>query len=122
MSVAGDLNSIRHQLAALAERSKCRVTEFTPQRPTHWSPHTICSPDTGLPLTDAAAWLIIVDALRNPEVEIEEIELHSPPGKKAYVMRLELHPGETPVYIKLQLGSGKVIGRSFHYCTIGEAR
>ena len=30
-------------------------------------------------------------------------------------MKIELEPGQAQLYIKLQLGSGKIIGRSFHY-------
>ena len=35
-------------------------------------------------------------------------------------MHVELGPALPKLYIKLQLGSGKVIGRSFHYSTVQE--
>ena len=30
-------------------------------------------------------------------------------------MRIDIEPGQPQLYVKLQLGSGKIIGRSFHY-------
>ena len=30
-------------------------------------------------------------------------------------MKIDIEPGRPQLYIKLQLGSGKIIGRSFHY-------
>ena len=30
-------------------------------------------------------------------------------------MKIDLAPGQPQLYVKLQLGSGKIIGRSFHY-------
>jgi hypothetical protein len=47
--------------------------------------------------------------------EIEVVELTQPPGKKGYVMSLPSHDPTTPLYVKLQLSSSFVIGRSFHY-------
>lgn len=44
---------------------------------------------------------------------MEEIILDQPPGKKAYVVLAHGWESEK-IYIKLQLGSGQVIGRSFH--------
>ncbi len=43
--------------------------------------------------------------------------LEQPEGKTGYVMKVLL--GTKMVYIKLELGSGKVIGRSFHYSEEG---
>ena len=30
-------------------------------------------------------------------------------------MKIDIEPGQPRLYVKLQLGSGKIIGRSFHY-------
>ena len=30
-------------------------------------------------------------------------------------MKIDLEPGQPRVYVKLQLGAGRIIGRSFHY-------
>jgi hypothetical protein len=45
--------------------------------------------------------------------EIETIELDHPPGRTGYVIKTA-GSGGVQIYIKLELGSGKVIGRSFH--------
>ena len=44
---------------------------------------------------------------------MECVILEQPPGKKGYVMKPDI--GAKSVYIKFQMGAGKVIGRSFHY-------
>ena len=40
--------------------------------------------------------------------------LDRPPGKTGYVLKIDLNPGRPQLYVKLELGSGVVIGRSFH--------
>ena len=45
--------------------------------------------------------------------EIKEVVLRQPPGKRAYEMIVKL--GGRELYIKLELGSGKIFGRSFHW-------
>ena len=35
-------------------------------------------------------------------------------ANKGYVMKIDLNPGRPLLYVKLELGSGEVIGRSFH--------
>ncbi len=45
---------------------------------------------------------------------LKEVSLNKPPGKKGYVMEIPVK-GWRPIYIKLQLGSGQVFGRSFHH-------
>ena len=32
-------------------------------------------------------------------------------------MKIDIEPGQPQLYVKLQLQSGKIIGRSFHYST-----
>jgi hypothetical protein len=46
-----------------------------------------------------------------------EVVLEKPAGKKASVMLIDLADGKAPVYVKVQLGSGRIIGRSFHRST-----
>lgn len=107
--------SKRHQLITLARRKRARVVDWSPERPTDWRPQSVRNPDGILDthFTDAAAWDLIVSQL-SAGCEVETIILEKPPGAKGYVMLIELEPGR-PIYIKLQLGSGKIIGRSFHY-------
>ena len=64
--------------------------------------------------TDAAAWEHIAARLEEGH-PIETVELHSPKGAIGYVMKIDLEPGQAQLYVKLQLGSGKIIGRGFHY-------
>jgi len=85
--------------------------------PTDWRPNQIRSPTSGDFFTQDGAWHFIADLLESGH-SIEEIILCKPPGRRAYVMHVELGPNLPKLYIKLQLGSGKVIGRSFHYSTV----
>ena len=75
-----------------------------------WNPDGIL--DTHF--SDAAAWELIASQLE-ADCEVETIILEKPPGATGYVMLIELEPDAKPIYIKLQLGSGKIFGRSFHY-------
>ncbi len=108
--------SIRHQLVVLARRGRARNTEFTRDRPTDWRPEQVRNPDGVLDthFTDASAWELIASKLED-EHPVEIVELRKPPGAKAYVMKIDIEPGRPPLYVKLQLGSGQIIGRSFHY-------
>lgn len=108
--------SIRKELIILARRSDARTSAFSSDRPTDWRPGSVRNPHGGFEpsFTDASAWDFIADRLE-ADCEVETIILKKPPGAKGYVMLIELEPCERPVYIKVQLGSGKIIGRSFHY-------
>ena len=107
-------SSVRHELAVLARRKKARVVQWSSERPSDWRPSQVREPSTDMPYTEVGAWHLIADLLDRGH-PLEEIVLCKPPGKRAYVMHVELEPGQPRLYIKLQLGNGKVIGRSFHY-------
>src|SRR5262249_43534148 len=109
-----NLDSIRCELATLAKRKKARVMAWNPNAPNDWRPTQVKHPITGGFYTDAGAWQLIAELLDGGH-PLEEIILCKPPGKRAYVMHVELAVGQPKLYIKLELGSGKVIGRSFHY-------
>ena len=68
--------------------------------------------------TDASAWEFIAAKVESGE-NIEVVRLHKPKGATGYVMRIDLGPDVPALYVKLQLGSGRVIGRSFHYSERG---
>ena len=108
--------SIRNQLVLLSRRSGARVTEHRPERPTDWRPGQVFNPEGILDsyFTDSSAWELIANKLEN-EHPVEVVELRKPPGAKGYVMKVDIESGKPQLYIKLQLGSGQVIGRSFHY-------
>ena len=104
-----DLVAARHELTVLSRRKSARVLGW----PRDWRPYEIADPKTGEPFTDSSAWEFVARLLEDSNVTVEEVVLDSPPGKTAYVLHTELNARR--VYIKLQLGSGTVIGRSFHY-------
>jgi len=82
--------------------------------PTEWRPQTLRDPESPEQyFTDERAWQCVADAL-DAGIPVEVIELQKPPGKKGYVLRLPGCPPVQTIYVKLQLGSDKVIGRSFH--------
>lgn len=106
--MAADLDSIRHQLAVLARRKKARVID----KPNKWRPHEVICQETGAPFTDAGAWEYIADLLDRGH-PLEEAAQEQPPGVTAYVMLVAL--AEETLYIKVRLGAGFILGRSFHY-------
>lgn len=92
------------------------MTAFTYDQPTDWRPEQVRNPDGLLDthFTDASAWELIASKIESGH-PLETIQLEKPPGATGYVMRIDLEPSQPQLYIKLQLGSGKIIGRSFHY-------
>ena len=105
-------NDIRWQLIALARSRRTRSSQFSPSRPTHWAPYEVRRPDSGEAFTADGAWNFIVELLEGG-CDIEEIVLAQPPGRRAYVILVDGWAGDK-IYIKLQLGGGVIIGRSFH--------
>ncbi|MEK8021064.1 MAG: hypothetical protein VSS75_029690 [Candidatus Parabeggiatoa sp.] len=115
-SVNENLKQIRRELALLARRKEARIIGC-PEKgmPSDWQPHQVINPEDGLPFTKSTAWYYIAKLLEDSQQALEEIVLHHPPGKRAFVLHVDMGPHLPKLYIKLQLGSGKVIGRSFHY-------
>ena len=113
------LDEITHQLIVLSERNDARVTDWTRDRPTDWRPEQVRNPNGMLDthFTDTSAWELIATQLRAGCV-VEVVELRKPPGARGYVLKIPIESGRPYVYIKLQLGAGKIIGRSFHYSKI----
>ena len=113
-----DLDSIRRELTVLARNKKLRVKEWSRDAPSDWRPTQVRNPDAeGFCFTDISAWHFIAALLEDGH-PLEEIMLYQPPGARGYVMYVELEPGRPKLYIKLELRSGKIIGRSFHYSFI----
>ena len=106
----------RHQLVVLARRKDARITDFSQDRPTDWRPGQVRNPagllDTHF--TDAAAWELIASRIEDGHA-LEIVPLDKPRGATGYVMKIALEPEQPELYVKLQLASGKIIGRSFHY-------
>jgi len=114
-----NLDQIRRELALLARRKNARIIGC-PQKgmPSDWQPHQVINPVDGLPFTKSTVWHYIANLLENSHQPIEENVLSHPPDKRAFVMHVDMGSAQPKLYIKLQLGSGKVIGRSFHYSEI----
>ena len=64
--------------------------------------------------TDITAWELIACRLEAGEA-VKVVPLNKPPGAKAYVMLINLGLDVPELYVKLQLGPRKILGRSFHY-------
>ena len=81
-----------------------------------WRPAEVHNPTAVLEthFTEETAWAFIVSRLEAGE-EVEVIELHKPQGAKGYVMKIALGSDLPKLYVKLQMGSARVFGRSFHY-------
>ena len=105
--------SIRRDLARLCRSRKTRTAEFSSSRPTQWQPWKTVHPQTKEIFTEDGAWQFAADLLDAGEL-LKEVLLEKPPGKKGYVMVIPVE-GRRPIYIKLQLGAGRVFGRSFHH-------
>ncbi len=104
----------RRQLALLARRPRARQTVFSSVRPTKWQPEQVSNPLCGMPFTDASAWDLVASRLEEGH-EVEVVTLRKPPGATGYVMRIKLDTTVPTVYVKLELGAGRILGRSFHY-------
>lgn len=95
---------------------------FRRERPTRWHPELVQNPDRGedqffataAAFTDETAWAFIRKHLERGEF-VQVIALDKPPGRKGFVMKIDLGSDMPKLYVKLQLGSGIVWGRSFHY-------
>lgn len=108
-------DEIRGQLEALARSRRTRTREFSPDRPCDWRALGMKHPKgNGETFTEDGCWEYIADMIGSG-APIEEIVLKKPAGKKGYVMLLPSGDDSNLIYVKLQLGSGIVIGRSFHY-------
>ena len=117
---SGISDNIRQQLVVLARRSRARITEFRRDRPTEWRPQQVRNPEGVIAshFSDAEAWELIASLLERGH-PVEVVELRHPPGATGYVMMVDLGVHDPPIYVKLQLGGGRIIGRSFHYSEHG---
>ncbi len=106
--------AIRHELIVLIRKRARVVGDWKKGMPSDWRPTQTRNPETCDCFTPNGAWHFIADLLEGGH-PFEEITLRNPPGKRAYVIHVNLGQDLPPLYVKLQLGAGKVIGRSFHY-------
>ncbi len=103
----------RNEAAKLARRKSARDTKFTREAPCEWNPQTVQNQKSGGMFTPDSAWEFVAEKLEDEKQKAQWVELRKPLGKKAIVLVVASN-GEA-IYIKVQLGAGKIIGRSFHY-------
>jgi hypothetical protein len=77
------------------------------------APEPSIAPMSETYFTDAGAWEFIVELIEAGH-PIKQITFSHPPGKIGYVLIVGANNGGPDIYIKLQLGSGFIYGRSFH--------
>ena len=104
------MDEIRRQLVTLCRRARARQLGW----PRDWRVHQVMNPRTGVPFTEASAWEYIAEVLESGHA-YQVLILERPAGAKAFVLLIAQGPGVPEIYVKLQLGAGIVIGRSFHY-------
>ena len=109
-----DLASIRSELSRLAKRRQDRITQWSRQMPTEWTPGKVTNPEVDMPFTEAGAWLFVAHLLDTGH-PIQQVTLRQSRSDVAYVMLVDLKPETPKLYIKVQLKGGKICGRSFHY-------
>ena len=106
-------DEVRRALVQRCRSRRTRKTRFVDDAPTKWMPWTVRDPSRPHTVfTEDRAWTFVADALE-AGTDVDVITLKKPAGKKGYVMVLQGH-GLVRIYVKLQLGSDCVIGRSFH--------
>jgi hypothetical protein len=103
--------SIKKDLLHLCSSRRTRTHRFSPKVPTKWNPWEVMD-DNGQPYTPEGAWEKIHVELQNG-CFIKSISLDKPPGKTGYCFHFTDSAGRR-VYVKLQIVSGQVHGRSFH--------
>jgi len=107
-------DDVRHQMVVLI-RLGSYDSSFSRRRPTKWQPTRVRNPEGGVDhcFTDETAWAFVADRLERGE-HVRVIELKKPPGRKGYVMRIDIGSDVPRLYVKLELVQARVWGRSFH--------
>lgn len=107
-----DLGRVCRELAILCRRSRSRTLGW----PRDWRPGSVVNPkdEDGQVFTEVGAWEFVADLLEAGH-SVQVVDLARPPGKKGYVLLAPGGEGRPEIYVKLQLGTGQVLGRSFHY-------
>lgn len=104
--------NIRQELIRLSSREGTRRSVFTDRAPTDWNPNNARDPRSGEPYTRVGAWERVHAELVGG-CEIKRVALDKPPGKTGYTFHFVDAVGRR-IYVKLQIMSGFVMGRSFH--------
>lgn len=106
--------AVRRTLATRCRSKRTRTAIFSFDQPTDWKPNSLRDPrEPNEYFTEDSAWDFISQLLLDG-CPVEKVLLEKPPGKTGYVIKVAGSPPVSHIYIKLQLGADKVIGRSFH--------
>ena len=104
--------ALRREMANMCASKRTRSEAFSTAQPTEWRPTDAIDPTTKAPCTSSAAWSLVEQYVRG-NGPIIPVLLKKPPGRTGYTFHLRDGDGNR-IYVKLQIGSGKVFGRSFH--------
>ncbi len=99
-------------MARLCQSRKTRREAFTTKQPTEWKPSDAIDAATQQPCTLDGSWRM-VEAYLLGTGAIKAVLLKRPPGRTGYWFHMYDHDGNR-IYVKLQMGSGLIFGRSFH--------
>lgn len=109
--VSDPVEHVRLRLIELIEKG-CIAVPIEVEMPHKWWFGTVIDPRTGQCFTYRGAWDFIAEKLREG-CKLQEKPLRKPPTDMGYVLLVNTE--QRDIYIKLQLGYDRVIGRSFHY-------
>jgi hypothetical protein len=112
--VKGDLSETRKELARLARQPILREIPFGTESPTKWWFGKVIDPRTGKLFTSPGAWDFVAETAEDGRIKIKEKDQNRPPGCTAYQWVVDSKLGKK-IFIKVILGKGKILGRSFHY-------
>lgn len=102
---------LRKTLTELIRNGKYFVA-YGPERPTKWWFAKVIDPRNSGYFTIEGSWDFIAQLLEEG-CSIEKINLDKPPGEIGYVLLYDTSEGQ--IYIKFEICTDAVIGRSFHY-------
>lgn len=112
-------NLTRSQMAALARNTQTRRAGSL-GRPAKWAPETVPDLETGLGMTDGAAWYFVAACLEDASLLMQTISLQKPPGATGYVFKIP-RGQDIKLYIKIEIVINPhqtfICGRSFHLST-----
>lgn len=110
--------SASKEIVRLAQHKSTRNTHWTPEIPCEWNPTQVENPNTGMPFSDAGAWMFVVELIESGHAFSKKVLRDKPPGAIAWETKIPLSANRPKLYLKVQLWRGKVLGRSFHYSTV----
>lgn len=108
-----DINAdLRREMVRLIRENRFSKA-FSREAPVDWRPYEVRNPSTNELFTEKSAQEYIAKLLEDGH-PVSEIKLTKPPGKRGFEMKKALNADQGELYVKLQMGQGCVICRSFH--------